>query len=507
MSPSATQAIKCENENDDDGGGVSIPITIVRSQKLQNSDAAEGNAVLDGFKESKAKFCPDTIPITAKKLLLIENTFLKPSPELLHEMMMDSIGFCGNGAIECNADQVLDDKRRRKEGFFWMKFENEIHLLQHQQQNASSHLLVPLKEKDITHLSATIKEIPLLLKNLYPNCSILQNDLLPLYDPSFIISQILNPSSLDKWLFQELFANIVIVLKTNCAPKRDIEIDHLVLQARCNDWVGVFQSILDLVKAMKMDLINFKVNKSKILLIKEGKKDLICYWMKKRMNEPLEHFDWLMEDSTKMHNYIAQILIAIVIPTPTPPNKKTINTFIPDARRLSQFRDAIQDVLVLNVILLIFQIMIPSVNKEVGKFTLQEVKKRIHLTLQKENSSLFDISSQMQLVINRYNGKHMKTEEISLLKGMINNWIDPQHRIYRLSLQNLTKIFKESLCGSTRIRKGKTSFLTLQKGTIFNLVAPEITLLVRKLKSYWSLHWSIHSHTSYKKNDNNNKYN
>lgn len=496
MSPYATQTIKCDNENDD---GVAIPITIISSSK---STYHHANMDIVDFYDvySKVHFNADSIPITANKLISIENTFLRPSPELLQEMMLDAIGFCGDdGLIDSTFEKMLYGGSEAIK--FWRNLENEIHFLEKKnlfsgKANQNSNIV---SIADLPYLSAIIKEIPLLLKNLYPNCKILDEDLIPLYDSSFIIDQLCHSSDGgDKWLFHEIFANIIIVLKTNCAPKRDIEIDHMVLQARCNDWLGVFQSLLDIVKGMKLDLLNFKINKSKFLLIKEGKKDLIEYWKSKCINEPLKHFDWLRVDSTKMHNYVAELLISIVMPTSSQPNKKILKTFIPDLRRLNQFREYIQDMLVLNIVLFILFVMAPDIRKR--KDILLEGKKRIQRTLQTPTTTLLDISIQIQLVICRVRNKHLESREISLLNGMINNWIDPSHRIYRLALKELLRFFKLSLikrdAKSIQYFVGDDHFK--KEGTVLHPIKSEVNIAIKKLKSYWSLHWSIHSQSSYK---------
>lgn len=119
-------------------------------------------------------------------------------------------------------------------------------------------------------LQQLLHEIRSMLIHLYPESSQLKELLLPGFDVPHIVNLIRTGDSADVQNFLHVFG---AVLKANCAPKRDLVVENMMRLGGGGDWMGFFRQSLDLMRLMKMDLVDYRLSRtrSKVLATLVGR--------------------------------------------------------------------------------------------------------------------------------------------------------------------------------------------------------------------------------------------
>ena len=380
------------------------------------------------------------------------------------------------------------DLSEEDEDFYWNSIRDEV-----------TELQLP-EGKDAPKLRALMSEIKEMMIELYPKCEVVAGEFAEfLEDTQFIVQQIKN-GALDIHGFFQFLGN---VMKKNCAPKRDVLVDAMMMSP-CP--IEGLKSALKLIELMKLDLANFKLDQLRPLIAKtavstertffsqlfqSGKisLNLTSKWLTESTREAGSVSVSSSSSSTsKTASYEAFMdagIKLLVNPFVKGTNCNVPETFILDKKRLISLHGKFQDLCIVQCLLLIFKQAVSNhsmASSNLRKcFAANLLKGELLRLLEQPDTQISDISN---LMIQCLKDSQIESIDYNYIHSALNNIISPDNELFLLIEGKLLKRIKSKLCGDEQISKSSSGLSELN-------VLEEFDELIKKFGILLQYNWNV----------------
>lgn len=262
--------------------------------------------------------------------------------------------------------------------------------------------------------------------------------------------------------------------------------------------MGAVRQSLDLMRLMKMDLVNYRLSRtrSKVLATLVGRERAYfgailapgtvaasaCQQWVRLCVEKAAAATAGEEAPPDARLWTALLGGYLDVLFGTGPTQAMPETFALDRRRLADLQRIVQNVTILGSAMLIF---CQVVGKGCRPSTLLEAKIRLAREIARPDGHVSELASQILLVASREQGRGLGSDEQRLLAGLVDRIMDPASAVYQAVARATRRTLEaylegRKLSGEHYRRSGIEAVWS-----DLEAVAPHVKLL-------WDLHWRVH---------------
>jgi hypothetical protein len=292
------------------------------------------------------------------------------------------------------------------------------------------------------------------------------------------------------------------LLKANCAPCRDGDVEKLVEMGAKGDIIGSMKHCLELLELMKLDLANHHLKRLRETVsvkapmlernhFKLAAKDRGLMYAGTREWLAIATKNWPPsqdeEASAQVYLTYVNALLDLVIGLSS--ELKTFpETLVLDEIRVGNLRTEVQDLCILSCVLSLFH---QSTRKQCSITTAKQAEKlkgEVSLILKKDSAELAEISRALVVSVEKVLGSPLKAKDRALLHGMCDKLIEPENAYYVAVERKLAEFVRRQLLSRDARAEDMAAagFRGLEK---------EAQECAQRISRLATVNWLIHSET------------
>jgi hypothetical protein len=405
---------------------------------------------------------PDSVfdpPITSAMLKELDNEVLNASVQIRHDLILEpQLKLRPNSQRRSSIVYQQNYKR------YWaaMDLELEYFLV----SGAVPHRLL-----------RAIGEMRKLILACYPMSAMVTEGLKEFFDTDLLRHQLIN-RTLPLVTLIEAIANL---LKQNCAPRRDLLVDHLVELAKEGRYLIMIREFFEIMELMKLDLANYHLQHLKRFSntsIVTMERDFFQRELSKGRQGIERTRTWISISGNCDNSYFVfkqQFVETFIVPY-----KKFPETFYLDKTRIGTLRNELQ---MISIACAITSGLRQICGRNLNEDSMAELKSRIMVLVASPETHVNDIAKNVVLVLERIKAPK---EIIEGCSGFIDKIIRPESPLYITILRRLHEVLSQAILQDLE----NINEISMQKKLGHWLV--ELSQLYTKLQKMLRHHWTVY---------------
>lgn len=412
-------------------------------------------------------------PINRQTLAELDIEGLQTNVQIMHDLYLEP-------------DLRVQSKKLRFRNsptqLYWEQVQNDLSIL-------ASEISACNRGTCSKRLVLLFKEIRNILCEMHPASERVQHDVKQYFD----LEAVINDIELGQFDLEGFSSMLSDLLKSICAPKRDVLVDSLEILAVKKNFIGFMKQLLELLELMKLDLVNHQLKKSRdsiCLKLPQSERNFIaeCY-----LEGPIQMEQttkWLQGMKDKLKLDLKQISVEKQVFALYSQSMISYSLGIDDFTdnipelllldevRLSNFRTEAQDMCIIACTISAFRQIVGPLSKPEN---IAALKKQVTSILLKGEAEVSEISDSLMEAIRKI--KKVGVPASKVLEGLLNRMIDPRGKVY--------KILED------RVASYLVSILWKKESKIegFNGLETELLDFQQRLIAMIRLNWAIHEET------------
>ncbi|KAI3640638.1 hypothetical protein MIR68_001516 [Amoeboaphelidium protococcarum] len=412
-------------------GSASALKRSISTNQILDIQQQDQSKIKDYLFNLAAVFGSNLPPITKNSMRELNLESISSNLQLRHDMLFDeNLEFRPN----YNGDRAT--RLKQQSLAFWSQLKLEI------DQDSSRK---------------TFKKIPVLLHEIKAILlDIVAND-----DYKRSLEQNIDVSLIDQQLQRGVFdaakfiAYIADLLKSHCAPIRDILVENMVQTFECGDLIGALRQAFEILEKMKIDLANDQLRRLRPYVVQEAVNyERLCFKMslKNRSGSVKNTVVWLRpyaaamqkdgaDASTVYYNALID-LIKDFSDTQQADQSSLPETFKLDVGRLKKYHDDWQDLVVVSTILLIVK---QYAGSRCNNFHIKEIKQHLKLLLNEQDTKMAQLTDFCVHEASKICGRQFSDVESTQMSNLIDKSLYPDSHLYVALFARVQNIILEYL--------------------------------------------------------------
>lgn len=358
-------------------------------------------------------------PITASMFRELDDEMLHFNVQIRHDLVLE------------NALKLRPNLQRRCCPVFKQTYKNYWASMEYEVEAFLANGTKPHR------LLRAMEEIRKLILSCYPKSDSVLQVMSQVFDIDLLHHQIIN-QTFSLVPFMECLA---MVLKQNCAPRRDLLVDHLVELAREGRFVSMLREFFEVMELMKLDLANYCLMK-----MKNNNQNIVSmerHFFNRELESGsismLKTQEWIADYSNPTKSPFETFKTKFIATLLDMSKSNFPETFNLDKSRIGLIRNDIQLIsIAASITSGLKQLCGQSINKDL----MAELKNRLLVLVASSNTQINDISKNVIMVLQRV---HTPQKVIEGCPEFINRIIRPDSPLYETVLKRIQGILIQGI--------------------------------------------------------------
>ncbi|KAJ3132745.1 hypothetical protein HK100_005012 [Physocladia obscura] len=447
--------------------------------------------ILDQLDESDyMELLPLLPPVTRFTLRELDMDEILLNAQLRHDLYFDP-----NLQFKPNTEGDRGAAKKAKSAIYWKA------------------IVVEVEGREIYRIPLIIHEIKAILKELLPYSKATHDDIEANIDIGFVAQQlehgIFDPVPLMKYLSG--------LLKVNCAPARDINVDGMLKDCEDGKFVESLGACFDVLELMKLDYANHQLQRIRPHVVQNAVEFESNYFkdeIRWKRTTTKQTEIWIKETYRRLFSASSASLANSISATNTQSNSLTTATNLkittikpptltqtysnavletieksphitPDSETTSQlpeilaldiprfqaFRNDLQDITILGCLLMLYR---QASGPRTTAANMKLVKENLWVLLNDSDTSIGHVVAEMVRAAGLVRGKELSESERKVLDGMVDKTLAPESKVFAMVMSRVVDLVVETCiraidgventvcpasvaCGGRGIRSSSTS--------------------------------------------------
>jgi hypothetical protein len=436
---------------------------------------------LDSSIVSRLFLQPDMLPpISMRSLRELDPMALESNLQVMHDLMMEP-------GLKLKKNKEVEERPSD----YWTALKRDCDLMA-LCRSEGRNFKVP------SRLELLLTEMKAIILDMHQKSDRVKHDMREYFDIPLILQELES----GQFSLPGFIAMLADLLKANCAPCRDGDVEKLVEMGAKGDIIGSMKHCLELLELMKLDLANHHLKRLRETVsvkapmlernhFKLAAKDRGLMYAGTREWLAIATKNWPPsqdeEASAQVYLTYVNALLDLVIGLSS--ELKTFpETLVLDEIRVGNLRTEVQDLCILSCVLSLFH---QSTRKQCSITTAKQAEKlkgEVSLILKKDSAELAEISRALVVSVEKVLGSPLKAKDRALLHGMCDKLIEPENAYYVAVERKLAEFVRRQLLSRDARAEDMAAagFRGLEK---------EAQECAQRISRLATVNWLIHSET------------